>query len=126
MASAKDHEYGVTTDASHPGDLRAVANRSVMAQFAYWSDGQTNRHLDRSSQGATRHPHPAGQGHDAVIESTRDSTALLILGPGEAKGELRARLLHARQEKRISAVETEGPMSEGQLVARVKAHFAAA
>jgi hypothetical protein len=62
--------------------------------------------------------------YDAVIESTRDSTALLIIGPGEAKGELRARLLHAHQEKRISAVETEGPMSESQLVARVKAHFA--
>ena len=62
--------------------------------------------------------------YDTVIESTRDSTSLLILGPGEAKGELRARLLHAHLGKRISAVETEGPMTEGQLVDRVRAHFA--
>jgi hypothetical protein len=61
--------------------------------------------------------------YDAVIEATKDSDSLLLLGPGEAKGELSARLRHARQEKRISAVETEGPMTERQLVARVKAHF---
>jgi hypothetical protein len=64
--------------------------------------------------------------YDAVIAATRDSSALLVLGPGEAKGELRARLQHSRHDDRISAVETAGPMSGGELVARVKAHFAAA
>jgi hypothetical protein len=63
--------------------------------------------------------------YDAVITATRDSTALLILGPGEAKGELRSRLQHSRQDDRISALETEGPMSAGEIVDRVKAHFAA-
>jgi hypothetical protein len=61
--------------------------------------------------------------YDAVIEAVRDYGKLLVFGPGEAKGELHARLLKKKQGDRVSAVETEGEMTDRQVVAKVRAYF---
>jgi len=61
--------------------------------------------------------------YDAVIAALPHQGALLIFGPGEAKGELHTRLAKTRQEGRASAVETEDKMSEHQIIAKVRAHF---
>jgi hypothetical protein len=64
--------------------------------------------------------------YDSVIDKLRGYGQLLILGPGEAKGEFKARLLQAHLGERIAAVLTEGKMSDRQLVAKVKEYFGAA
>ncbi len=64
--------------------------------------------------------------YDSVIEALREYERLMIIGPGEAKGQLRARLLHGNHGGRIAAVETEGKMTDHQLIAKVKAYFGAA
>jgi hypothetical protein len=61
--------------------------------------------------------------YDEVIEALRDYRKLLVFGPGEAKGELHARLLKKKQGDRISAVETEGEMTDRQVAAKVRTHF---
>jgi hypothetical protein len=61
--------------------------------------------------------------YDAVIEALRGYGNLLLLGPGEAKGELHTRLMKHHQTGRTVVVETEDKMTDGQVVAKVKAHF---
>jgi hypothetical protein len=64
--------------------------------------------------------------YDAVIEALRNYGKLLVFGPGEAKGELHARLLKRNLGGRIAAVETAGRMTDHQITAKVRAHFGVA
>jgi hypothetical protein len=59
----------------------------------------------------------------AVIASVCEAEAILILGPGEAKSELKKRLQRDRLGARIVGVETVDKMSDRQIAARVHAFF---
>jgi hypothetical protein len=61
--------------------------------------------------------------YDAVIAALRNYDSLLIFGPGEAKGELHARLSKAKLDGRVEAVEAEDKMTDVQIAAKVRAHF---
>lgn len=62
--------------------------------------------------------------YDAVIACIRDAESVLIFGPGEAKGELQKRLEKDRLGGRIVSIETVDRMTDGQIAARVREHFA--
>ena len=53
----------------------------------------------------------------------REAGAILILGPGEAKGELQKRLEIDSSVTRRVEVETANKMTEPQLVALIRHHF---
>jgi hypothetical protein len=61
--------------------------------------------------------------YDKVIAVIREADAILIFGPGEAKGELQQRLERDGLSGRIVGVETTDKMTENQIVARVRQHF---
>lgn len=61
--------------------------------------------------------------YDAVIDALDEYGKWLVIGPGEAKGELRARMLKRKFGDRISAVETEDHMTDREIVARVRKYF---
>ena len=61
--------------------------------------------------------------YDRVIALIREADAIMIFGPGEAKGELRQRLAHEGLGGRIVDVETTDKMTERQIVAKVRQHF---
>ena len=63
--------------------------------------------------------------YDEVIACLQGSDAILILGPGEAKGELHKRLASKKLRGLIVEVETADKMTDRQLAAKVAAHFAA-
>jgi hypothetical protein len=62
--------------------------------------------------------------YDAVIASIRDAESILIFGPGEAKSELKKRLKKINLGGRIASVETVDKMTDRQIAAKVKRHFA--
>ena len=62
--------------------------------------------------------------YDAVIARIRDAEAILIFGPAEAKGELKKRLKKHNLAERIVAVETADKMTDRQIAAKVRQHFA--
>jgi hypothetical protein len=62
--------------------------------------------------------------YDAVIASVRDAESILIFGPGEAKGELKKRLERIDRGERIVRVETADKMTNRQIAAKVRQHFA--
>jgi len=63
--------------------------------------------------------------YDLVITALRQYSSLLLLGPGEAKKELHARLVKAHLDARVRAVETSDKLSDRQIVARVRTFFGA-
>jgi hypothetical protein len=60
-----------------------------------------------------------------VISFLGDAGAVLILGPGEAKGELSKRLSVEPSGPRIDSIETADKMTDNQITARVRDHFLA-
>jgi hypothetical protein len=61
--------------------------------------------------------------YDAVIASIRDAEAILIFGPGDAKGELKKRLKKNNLAGRIAGIETVDRMTDRQIAARVRKYF---
>jgi hypothetical protein len=61
--------------------------------------------------------------YDEVISRVRDAEALLIFGPGEAKGEFEKRLTHEGFGGRIVGVETADKMTDPQIVVKVRQYF---
>ncbi len=61
--------------------------------------------------------------YDSVIAAIRHYDSLLLLGPGEAKGELHKRLVKSKLNARVDAVETADKMTDPQIAAKVRAHF---
>jgi hypothetical protein len=64
--------------------------------------------------------------YDAVIATLRGAESLLIFGPGEAKGELKKRLVRSKLGGRVAAVETVDKMTGPQIAAKVRDYFGAA
>ena len=58
-----------------------------------------------------------------VVSAIRGADAILIVGPGEAKVELKARLESEALGGRIVGIETVDKMTDGQLAAKVREHF---
>ena len=59
-----------------------------------------------------------------MIASIRDAESILIFGPGEAKGELKKRLEGDKLGGRIVSIETVDKMTDRQITAKVRQHFA--
>jgi hypothetical protein len=61
--------------------------------------------------------------YDEVINLVRDTNAIQIFGPGEAKGELVKRLNNKGFRGDILAVETMDKMTDHQISAKVREHY---
>jgi len=61
--------------------------------------------------------------YDEVILCIRPAEAILIFGPGEAKGELRKRIERDKLDLRITCFETTDKMTERQVSQKVRRHY---
>ena len=61
--------------------------------------------------------------YDEVVACIRDADSILILGPGEAKIELKERLGRELLGGRIVGIETVDKMTDPQVAAAVRQHF---
>jgi hypothetical protein len=61
--------------------------------------------------------------YDRVISYLRGADSILIIGPGEAKGELKNRLEEEGLGGRIAGVEAADKMTDGQITAAVRQYF---
>jgi hypothetical protein len=64
-----------------------------------------------------------GKYYDEVVARIRDADAILLFGPGEAKGELQKRLAGKGLAERILGVETVDKVTDPQFLAMVRKHF---
>jgi hypothetical protein len=61
--------------------------------------------------------------YDEVIDCIRDAESILLLGPGEAKDELKKRLEKRNLGDRVAAVETADKMTDPQVAAKARQFF---
>jgi stalled ribosome rescue protein Dom34 len=61
--------------------------------------------------------------YSKVISLLHDADSILILGPGEAKGELEKRLSAESHGARIAGIETVDKMTDHQIAAKIREHF---
>ena len=61
--------------------------------------------------------------YDGIISMIRTADSIWIFGPGEAKGELEKRLMHAGLGERIVGVETVDKMTDRQIAAKIRDHY---
>ncbi|MCY2984436.1 MAG: hypothetical protein NTY15_12490 [Planctomycetota bacterium] len=61
--------------------------------------------------------------YDQVIQQFEHTEGIVILGPGEAKGELDKRITSKEMRKHILLVETADKMTTPQLVAKMRSCF---
>ena len=94
------------------------------------SDVGPHSHFAGSQEGGgekkyeERRVHELNRYYDSVISHVGDPDALLLMGPGEAKVELKARIGRspALVRRALSLVNSD-KLTRPQIVARVKAHF---
>jgi hypothetical protein len=94
-------------DAERPGE----AFESLQVQADDVTDRKFEQHLNTY--------------YDEVIACVKGANSLLIMGPGEAKGELVRRLEHKHKSERVVEVETTDKLTDRQVVAKVHEHFKA-
>lgn len=61
--------------------------------------------------------------YDKVISRIGDAESVLILGPGEAKEELKERLENKPPHGRMIVLETIDKMTDRQIAAKIRRHF---
>jgi hypothetical protein len=61
--------------------------------------------------------------YDEIIACVRDAQAILILGPGEANGEFRKRIVSQRVRGHISEMKTVTRLTDEQIAEFVRQHF---
>jgi len=72
---------------------------------------------DKRQRKATMH---LNQYYDEVIDRLRDADAILVLGPGEAKGEFTKRIEGSKLKGRIAHVGTVDKMTDHEIAAHVR------
>ena len=123
-----DHRKAVIVTISHEGNTTELVESNVGKHVRYSGGSSGGSHGSREGAGEdTRERHFEGQlskYYDDVIARIRDAEAILIFGPGEAKGELKTHLERAGFGARIVGVETVDKMTDHQIAAKVRERFA--
>jgi len=121
-----DHRKAIIVTLSGEGETTKLVESDVEKHVRYSGGAQSGKsHESRPGAGEdTRERHFEGQLHqyyDEVIANIRDADSILILGPGEAKGELKTRLEREGLGNRIVGVETVDKLTDRQIAAIVRA-----
>ena len=66
---------------------------------------------------------PSSEFYDEVISCLRPAEAIMVFGPGEAKGELRKRIERNKLDLRVTCFETSDKMTERQISQKVRRHY---
>jgi len=122
------HNAGIWID--HEKAVIVFASEAAVTTRTLDSDVGPHPHFGGSQEGGGEKKYEERRSlqlrgyYDAVIRQLGHADALLILGPGEAKLELKERLDRSNlSSARVIAIETTDRLTDPQIVARVKRHF---
>jgi hypothetical protein len=123
-----DHRKAIVVAVTDKGDETGLVISHVERQLRRAGDSPLKGSYETRRVPADDSRQRAFTGHlniyyDAVIACIRKADSILIFGPGEAKGELKARLEKNKLGGRIAAIETAGKMTDRQISAKVHEYF---
>jgi hypothetical protein len=124
-----DHRKAVVVTVTDKGDETTLIISAVERQRRRSGDSPLKGRYERQQVVADDSQQKSFTGHlnsyyDAVIASIGAAESILIFGPGEAKGELKKRLQRINLDGRIAVLETVDKMTDRQIAAKVRQHFA--
>jgi hypothetical protein len=118
-----DHRKAVIVTVSDKRDSIQQVESNVEKHVRY-SGGATGDHRATAEDTRDRHfEAELDKYYEEVIARIGDAEAILIFGPGEAKGELRTQLERVGRGSRIVSVEPADKMTDGQIAAKVRERF---
>lgn len=114
-----DHRKTVIVSITDQGEETTLIESDMEKHVRFSGSPQTSAEDQRDRQ---------FEGHlsayyDRVIAGVRDAESILIMGPGEAKGELGKRLEREGLSGRIVGIETVDKITDRQLAAKVRQRF---
>jgi hypothetical protein len=124
-----DHRKALVVTVTDKGQVSKLIISTIEKQARRSPDSRHTGSFESQKVPADDSRQRALSGHlniyyDAVIASIRNAEYILIFGPGEAKGELKKRLKRVNLGGRIVGVETVDKMTDRQIAAKVREHFA--
>ena len=115
-----DHEKAIIVSASEDRITTKTVESSVGTHPRY--SGRQDGGGEKKYE--ARHGQRLDQYYDEVIGQLGHPAALVLIGPGEAKRELKERLSRSRRlSEHPVDVATADELTEAQIVAKVKEHF---
>lgn len=115
-----DHRKTVVVSITDQGEETTLVESDMEKHVRYSGGAQDVSAEDQRDRQFTGH---LDTYYDRVIASVRDAESILILGPGEAKGELEKRLAREGLSGRVVGIETADKMTDRQLAAEVRQRF---
>ena len=124
-----DHRKAIVVAVTDKGEETGLIISKVEKQLRRSGDSPLKGPYESLQVPADDSRQKARTGHlnlyyDAVIACLGDAESILVFGPGEAKGELKKRLEKSKLGGRIAAVQTVDKMTDRQIAAKVRRHFA--
>ena len=116
-----DHKKAVIATITDGAETMRQVTSNLVSHSRFSDRAQGDGADDQRDRRFTHH---LDQYYDEVVERVRDAESILIVGPGEAKGELRERLARQGLQARIVGVEAADKMTDRQLAALVRERFA--
>jgi hypothetical protein len=123
-----DHRKALVVALTANGEDTTLINSDVEKHLERTGDSPLNGRFESRQVPADDRRQRALTGHlsvyyDQVIAVLRHFDHLILFGPGEAKGELHARMARTKLDMRVMAIETEDRMTDPQIVAKVRTYF---
>ena len=126
-----DHHKAVVVQFSDNGEVIRQINSGADRPFAS-AGGRNSQQPDRSQnyvpENTQEHKfmNQLNTYYDAVLTSLGDADSVLIIGPGEAKGEFQKRLKSKKFPAHVVELETADKLTDPQIAAVVREHFGTA
>jgi stalled ribosome rescue protein Dom34 len=102
------------------GQAEEIKQINSEAEKSHGHSGSSVRADDLLQNEATEH---LNRYYDEVIAGLQNASAILIMGPGEAKGELKKRLEKNHQDGREIELETADKLTDRQIAAQAREYF---
>jgi hypothetical protein len=123
-----DHRKAIVVAVTDKGEEIGLIISKAEKQLRRSGDSPLKGSYESSQVPASNSRQRALTGHlniyyDAVIASIGDAEAILIFGPGDAKGELQKRLKRSNLGGRIVDIQTVDKMTDRQIAAKVRQYF---
>jgi stalled ribosome rescue protein Dom34 len=117
-----DHREAVIVSLTEKGDETKRLESDMEKHVRFSGSAEADMAEDMRDRRFTNH---LNKYYDEVIASIREADSILILGPGEAKVELKQRLEAEQLGERIVGVETVDKLTDRQITARIRLEFSA-
>ena len=115
-----DHRKAVIVIVTDKGDETRLVRSNMGKHVRFSGEAREASAEDQRDRKFTGH---LDKYYEKVVSCIRDANSILILGPGEAKVELKTRLESEALGGRIAGIETADKMTDHQIAAKVRQHF---